>query len=110
VAPDLDARIVEQAGGEVVLVEAGGAERALDLQVVDREADRVLDLGGGEAGGGLKRGAVEGEVAIVVGEAQHSAVAARETPAPGERGGAGVEVGLQVGGEEFHKGGSMVGW
>ena len=97
-APDLDGGIVEQAGGEVVLVEAVGAQRALDLQVVDGEADRVLDLGGGEAGGGGEGGGVEGEVAIVVGEAQHACRRARvSAPAPGERGGAGVEVGLEGG-------------
>ena len=101
-APDLDGGIVEEAGGEVVLVEAVGAERAVDLQVVDGEADRVLDLAGGEAGGGGEGGAVEGEVAVVVGEAEPRAVAAGEAPAPGERGGAGVEVGLEGGGEEFH--------
>src|SRR6185369_13482676 len=94
--------IVEEAGGEVVLVEAVGAERALDLQVVDGEADRVLDLAGGEAGGGSEGGAVEGEIAIVVGEAEHLPVAAGDAPAPGERGGAGVEVGLERGGEGFH--------
>ena len=99
---DLDGGIVVEAGGQVVLIQAVGAERTGHLQVVDGEADGVLDLGGGEAGGGLEGGAVEGEVAIVVGEAQARAVAAREPPAPGERGGAGVEVGLQAGREEFH--------
>ena len=100
--PDLDGRIVEEPGGEVVLVEAVGAERALHLQVVDGEADGVLDLGGGEAGGGGERGAIEGEVAVVIGEALHQAVTPRQAPAPGERGGAGVEVGLEGWGEGFH--------
>jgi len=103
-APDLYARIVVKAGGEVVLVEAGGGERAFHLQVVDGEADGVLDLAGREAGGGGEGGGVEGEVAIVVGEAEHRAVAAGDAPAPGERGGAGVEVGLERGGEVFHWG------
>ena len=62
----------------------------------------VLDLAGGEAGGGLEGGAVEDEVAVVVGEAEGGAVVARHAPAPGERGGAGVEVGLEGWGEEFH--------
>ena len=95
------AGVVEEAGGEVVLVEAVVAERALHLEVVDGEADGVLDLARGEAGGGREGGAVEGEVAVVVGEAEHGAVAARDAPAPGERGGAGVEVGLEGGGEGF---------
>jgi len=39
----------------------------------------------------------------VVGEAQPRAVAPGETPAPGQRGGAGVEVGLERWGELFHE-------
>ena len=69
-APDLDAGVVVEAGGEIVLVEAVGLEGGGDLQVVDREAERVPDLAGREAGGGLEDGAVEGEVAVVVGEAE----------------------------------------
>ena len=38
----------------------------------------------------------------MVGEAEGDAVVARQAPAPGERGGAGVEVGLQGWGEGFH--------
>jgi hypothetical protein len=63
-------RVVVEAGGEVVLVEAVGFQRGRDFEVVDREAERVLDLAGGESRGGLEGGAVEGEVAVVVGEAE----------------------------------------
>lgn len=104
--PDLDGGVVEQAGGEVVLVDGIGAQRAFHIQVGDAEADAVLDVAGGEAGRGLECGAVEGEVAIVIGEAQPRAVAACQTPAPGKRGGAGGEVGLEGGGEVFHGEGS----
>jgi hypothetical protein len=52
--------------------------------------------------GGLEGGAVEGEVAVVVGEAEVCSVGARQAPAPGERGGAAVEVGLEDWGEVFH--------
>src|SRR5581483_1968580 len=101
-APDLDGGIVEEAGGEIVLVEAVGAQCALHLQVVHGEADSILDLGSGEAGGGGEGGAVEEEVEVVVGEALARAVAPGEPPAPGEGGGAGVEVGLEGGRQLFH--------
>src|SRR6185312_9541132 len=94
-APDLDDGIVVEAGGEVVLVEAIGLEGGGDLQVVHGEAQRVLDLAGCEAGGGLEGGAVEGEIAVVVGKAELRAVVAGDAPAPGERGGAGGEVRLE---------------
>ncbi len=35
------------------------------------------------------------DIVVVIGEALHDAVAAREPPAPAQRGGAGVELGLQ---------------
>src|SRR5262249_55704335 len=93
-APNLDGGIVEEAGGEVVLVEAVGLEGGGDLQVVDGEAQCVPDLAGREAGGGLEHGAVEGEVAVVIGEAEAAAIVAGDAPAPGEGGGGGVQVGL----------------
>ena len=40
----------------------------------------------------------------MVGEAEARAVVARDAPAPGERGGAGVEVGLEGGGRNFMMG------
>ena len=49
--------------------EVSGAERAFDGEIVDGEADAVLDFGGSEACGGFEGGAVEDEIAIVVGEA-----------------------------------------
>jgi hypothetical protein len=101
-APDFDGGVIVEARGEVVLAERVGAQRARHLQVVDGQADSILDVGGGEARSGLEGGAVEGEVAIVVGEAEAGAVGARQTPAPGEGGGARVEVGLESWGEGFH--------
>jgi hypothetical protein len=72
------------------------------LQVVHREAERVLDLACREAGGGFESGVIEEEVAVVVGEAETRTVVAGDAPAPGERGGAGGEVGLEGGRERLH--------
>ena len=44
-APDFDRGIVVEAGGEVVLVEAVGFEGGGDFQVVDGQAECVLDFG-----------------------------------------------------------------
>ena len=52
--------VIEQAGGEIVLVQAVGAQGAGNVEAVDVEADAVLQFAGGEAGGGLESGAVEG--------------------------------------------------
>ena len=106
-APDLDCRIIEQAGREIVLIEAGGAQRTLHLEIVDGETHRVLDLSGGEAGCSSEGRAFEGEVAVVVGEAEPCAVDAGDAPAPGKRSGAGVEVGLESWGKCFHWDGEL---
>ena len=58
-AEDLDHGIVIEARGEIVLVQAIGPQRALDVETVDRQADGAGDLGAGEAGGGLEVRAVE---------------------------------------------------
>jgi hypothetical protein len=102
-APDLDAGIIVEADGEIVIVEMRGAERALDRQIVHGKADTVLDLGGGDACGGFEGGAIKSEIPVMIGEAEAGAIATGEAPAPGERGGAAVEVGLQSGGQDFHE-------
>src|SRR5690606_12710870 len=48
-------------------------------------------------------GAIEGECPVVIGEAEGDAIGARDPPAPGERGCALVEMGLQVGSEGLHR-------
>ena len=78
---DLDQRIVEQAGDQVRLVQPVGLERPLRRR--------------GEAGRGFEVRAVEGNIAVVVGEAEHHAVIAHDPPAPAQRGGAGVEMVLE---------------
>ena len=68
-AENLNAGVIVEAAGEIGLDEMVGGECAGNFQVGDREADGILDLARGEAGCGLERGTIEGERAIVVGEA-----------------------------------------
>jgi hypothetical protein len=83
--PGLEARIVEAAGGDVVLGEAGGDECARDFAAADRKAEFPAGLGGFEPGPRREDDAAEGEVAIVVGEARDRTVAAGELPAMAQR-------------------------
>ena len=84
-AVDLDQRVVEQAGGEIGLVQALRLQRALDIECIDVESDGALDLRAGEAAHRLELGAVEGKIAVVIGEAKGFAVIARDAPAPAQR-------------------------
>ncbi len=84
--PDLDARIVVEAGGEIGFGEIVRAERPLDLGRCRRRVRASPSFARREAGGGFEHRTVEGEVAVVVREAALRAVAANEAPAPAERG------------------------
>jgi hypothetical protein len=82
---DLDHGIVVESGGEVVLVQPIGPKRALDVETVHGKADRAGDFRAGEAAGRLEIGAVEVQIAVVVGEAELHPIAARHAPARAKR-------------------------
>jgi len=97
-----DGGVVEQAGGEIVLVKAGGRQRPDHRQIVDRQIGAGLQLARRKAGGSDKAHSAEAERDIVIGEAEHGAVATRNFPAPTERRGARGEMGLEGRRERFH--------
>ncbi len=81
--PDLGEVVL--AGPQVLLGDPVVREHALDVEVVDREVGRAADRRARVAARRLVGDAVHLEVADVVGEAEHDAVAARDLPAGGER-------------------------
>ena len=83
--PGLDRGVVKEAGGEIVLGDAGRDERARDLAAADREAELGGRFRGLETGAGREGRAVEGKVAVMIGEAERRAVAAQEPPAMAKR-------------------------
>lgn len=81
----LDARVVVEPRHEIRLRDPGRDERARHLPSPDREAELARRLRGLEPGAGTVGGALEGEVAVVVGEAEHGAVAPLEPPTARKR-------------------------
>jgi hypothetical protein len=76
---------VVPAGPQVLLGDPVFREDALDVEVVDREVSRAADRRARVAASRSIRDAIHNEIAHVVGEAEHHAVAARDLPAGGER-------------------------
>jgi len=102
--PGLDRGVVKEAGGEIVLGDAGRDERARDLAAADREAELGSRFRRLETGAGGESRAGEGKVAVVIGEAERRAVAAQELPAMAKRRRAALEMRCEGGRDGAHGG------
>jgi len=78
-------------------------ERTREFRAVDLHAEPLGRLRCVEAGVGEARGARQQHGLVVISEALHDPVAPRNEPASAQRGGAGIELGLQGGGNGAHR-------
>ncbi|SHF32251.1 hypothetical protein SAMN05444279_12744 [Ruegeria intermedia] len=101
--PDLDRRPVPEPRGNVGLCDDARAQHAFRILRIDREIGTRAQFRRREAAFRLEAGSLKAECPVVVGEAEHLAVGAGDAPAPGKRGRALVEMGLQGRREGFHR-------
>jgi hypothetical protein len=97
-----DLGVVIEAGGEIGGSQPLGGKRARRIVAADREAGGAHVLAGVEAALRLVGHAVEGERAVVVGEAEHAAVAPRQPPATAEGSDARRKMRGEAGGDGAH--------
>ena len=94
--PDLDRRIVPAPIQNVSLGDPVRAQRTFRILPVDREIGAGADLRGSKAGVGFIRSARDHHVAIMVGETKDRPISPFNPPAPRQRGGAVIEMGLHA--------------
>ena len=78
---DLDFGVVVEPRGQIFLVQALGGQHALDVEIIDAQSDGACDLAGGKASVRLECGALERDIAVMIGEAEDHAIGAREVEA-----------------------------
>lgn len=83
----LHTRSVIEPGSQVLLADHLAGEAARHLVDTRRKPGRGLHLAARKAAGGQEERAVEGKIMIVIGEAEHRAVAPRHPPAVAGGGG-----------------------
>ena len=100
--PDAHARIVIEPARQIGLVQAEGGEGAGDLATADGEAQLRRAFRRFQPGGRGEVDAVEGQLAIVIGKAEHESVTARQAPAMAKRGRSRRDMGGETGWNVAH--------
>jgi hypothetical protein len=93
--PERNRRRVVQAGGEIVFVERVVRQRAGEFRTVDREPELLRRFARRQPRAGAAGHAAKHDIFVVIGEALHRAVVARDGPAAAQGCDAFVEFGLQ---------------
>lgn len=77
--------VVVATGMNIRFCDCGRAQRAVDIEIGDSQAQLILDRRGREAGRRLIGNAIEDEITVVIREAHDRAVLARKPPAAAQR-------------------------